>query len=173
MYFWQRWALKWIHFPVFVYYNISMMAIFGASYSTPVGDEPIRPLTFLYRIQCSTTFTSSIFGSNAYFWQPRALKWIYFAVFVPYNFTNMAIFRAPSSTPGRDRRMRPGLFCTEFSVQQLLFEAFLDIYMRILAVLRLKVNLFCCFCILTFTFFACFKDDGHWVHFDTLRTYII
>ncbi len=29
-YFWQRWALKWFYFPVFVHYNISVMIIFGA-----------------------------------------------------------------------------------------------------------------------------------------------
>ncbi len=28
-YFWQRRGLKWIYFPVFAHYNISMMAIFG------------------------------------------------------------------------------------------------------------------------------------------------
>ncbi len=27
-----------------------------------------RPLTFLYRIQCSTTFISSVFSYNSYFW---------------------------------------------------------------------------------------------------------
>ncbi len=38
----------------------------------------MRPLTFSFEIQCSTTFIWSIFGYNAYFWQCRAVKWIYF-----------------------------------------------------------------------------------------------
>ncbi len=40
-------------------------------------DRHMRPLTFLYRIQCSTTFIWSIFGYNVYFWQHPAPKWIY------------------------------------------------------------------------------------------------
>ncbi len=47
--------------------------------STLGGDRHMRFLTFLYGIQCSTTFIWTIFGYNEYFWQRRALKWIYFA----------------------------------------------------------------------------------------------
>ncbi len=37
------------------------------------------------------------------------------------------MFGAPSSTPGGDRDMRPGVFCRKFICEQLLFEAFFDI----------------------------------------------
>ncbi len=94
-YFWQHRVLKWIHFLIFVHYNISVMAIFGTPSSTPGGDTHMRLLTFLYRIQCSTTFTWGIFAYNTYFWQHWTQKWIHFPIFVPYNFFNMAIFRAP------------------------------------------------------------------------------
>ncbi len=45
----------------------------------------MRPLTFLYRIQYSTTFIWCIFGYNAYFWQHLAPEWIYFPIFEHYN----------------------------------------------------------------------------------------
>ncbi len=80
-YFWQHWALKPIYFPIFVPY-MSMMAIFGTPSSTPGGDRLMRPLTFLYGIQCLTTFILNIFGSIVYFWQCRGLKWIYITIFL-------------------------------------------------------------------------------------------
>ncbi len=50
--------------------------------SSTLGEErQMHPLTFLFRIQCSTTLIWSIFGYNTYFWQYPALKWIYFLVF--------------------------------------------------------------------------------------------
>ncbi len=92
-YFWQCQALKWICFPVFVHYNFSMMAIFRAPSSIPFGDRRMRLLTFLYGIQRSTTLIWSIFGYNAYFWQHWGPKWIFFAIFVHYNISMMAIFK--------------------------------------------------------------------------------
>ncbi len=46
------------------------------------------------------------------------------------------------------------------------------IYCVFLAPSRPKVILFCWFCILMFTFFAGFKDGGHWLHLDTEVTYL-
>ncbi len=63
--------------------------------STLEGSWHVRPLTFLYRIQCSTTFIWTIFGYGAYFWQHRAPKWIYFPIFLHYNISNTSVFRAP------------------------------------------------------------------------------
>ncbi len=63
--------------------------------STPEGDRHVHPLTFLCGIHFSTTFPWSIFGYNAYFWQGRILKWVYFPIFVHYNISKMAIFGAP------------------------------------------------------------------------------
>ncbi len=92
-YFWQCRALKYkFTFPFFVHYNILKMAIFGEPSSTPGVGRHIGPLTFLDGIQCSTTFIWSVFTYNAYFWQRRALKWIYFAIFIHYNISKMAIF---------------------------------------------------------------------------------
>ncbi len=62
------------------------------------------PLTFVYGIQCSTTFIWGVFSYNAYFWQHRALKRIYFPIFVHYNISS------PSSTPGADKHMHPQTF---------------------------------------------------------------
>ncbi len=108
-----RWAPRWIYFAVFVHYNVSVMAIFGPPSSTPAGDRHMRLLTFLYGIQCSTTFIWSIVGYNAYFGQHCGPKWIYFVVFVPYNFSNTTIFGPLCSTPGGDRHMRPRTFLYE------------------------------------------------------------
>ncbi len=36
-YFWQRWAIYWIYFPIFVHYNISPMAILWAPWQQSRG----------------------------------------------------------------------------------------------------------------------------------------
>ncbi len=66
----------------------------------------MRPYTFLYRIRCSTTIIGTIFGFNAYFWQRRTPKWIYFPIF-EHNTSKITIFRTPVSTLGGDRHWRP------------------------------------------------------------------
>ncbi len=42
----------------------------------------MRLQTFFSEIQFRTTFIHSVFWCNTYFWQRRALKWIYFPMFV-------------------------------------------------------------------------------------------
>ncbi len=73
----------------------------------------MHPLTFLYGIQCSTTFIWSIFGYKAHFWQRRALKWIYFPIFQHYNILNTSVFGAPSSSLEGGRHIRPLDFFVE------------------------------------------------------------
>ncbi len=131
------------------------------------GDRRVCPMTFLYEIQCSTSFIWSIFGYNAYFWQRCALRWIYFLIFVHYNISKMAIFGAPSSTSGGDRHMRPltfsyGIQCsTTFIWSVFSYNAYFwhnEYFWICFAIIVLLM--------LIFTFFACFKDGGHWLHFD-------
>ncbi len=88
--FWRRRAPNWIYFSISVQYNIWNISVFGAL-RVHSGWRYVRPLTFLYRIQCSTNFIWTIFGYNAYFWQRRALNWVYFLIFVHY-ILKMAIF---------------------------------------------------------------------------------
>ncbi len=77
------------------------------------GSRHIRFRTFLYEIQLWTTFIWSFFGCDAYFWQPWALHWKYFAISVQYNFSTISIFQTPSSTLGGDRHMCSPTFLYE------------------------------------------------------------
>ncbi len=72
------------------------MTIFEHLSSTPVGDRYTRLLTFLYQTGSLTTFIWSIFWYNAYFWQRRVLKWIYYVVFVHFNILKIAICKNPA-----------------------------------------------------------------------------
>ncbi len=51
---------------------------FKLDITTPRGDRHVQPLSFLWKIELSTTFTCSIFLFNQYFLQRSVLKWIYF-----------------------------------------------------------------------------------------------
>ncbi len=71
----------------------------------------------------------------------------------------MAIFGGPSSTPW-------------VGILNNFYLKHFWIYCVFLAASRPKVNLLCHFCILIFTFFACFKDGGHWLYLDTGVTHL-
>ncbi len=66
----------------------------------------MRLLIFLYRMQRTATFIRRIFGYNAYFCsiQPQTESTSPFLNII--IFQKMAIFGAPSSTLGGNRRMR-------------------------------------------------------------------
>ncbi len=89
LYFWQHQASNWIYFSISVQCKIS---IFGAPCSTPGGNRWTRPLTFMFRIQCWATFSSSVLSYNLYFWQHQASNWIYFSILVQCK---ISIFGAP------------------------------------------------------------------------------
>ncbi len=59
---------------------------------SPLGYTHMRPLTFLNQIESLTIFTWRIFWHNAYIWQHSALKWIYFAIFVHFITSKMAVW---------------------------------------------------------------------------------
>ncbi len=59
------------------------------------SDRRMHSRTFLYEIQFRTTFNWSFFSCDAYFWQCWALNWMYFAVSLHNNTSNMPIFWAP------------------------------------------------------------------------------
>ncbi len=80
-----------------------------------------------------------------------------------------SIFGAPSSTPGGIKHMHPVTF---FVWNSMLNNFYFKHFWIFLSVSRPIVNLLCHFCILMFTFFACFKDCGHWLHFDMEVTYL-
>ncbi len=71
------------------------MRTLGPPSSTLGGDRHIRPLTFLNRIQRSTTFIWSDFGYNAYFQQHLAPKWIYLLIFEHYNISKVSNLWSP------------------------------------------------------------------------------
>ncbi len=79
---------NWIHFSISVQCNILHISIFKAPSSTPEGDRHVCLLTFVYGIQCSTTFIVSVFSYNSYFWQRRAPNWFYFSISVQCNILN-------------------------------------------------------------------------------------
>ncbi len=91
------------------------MAIFGPLSSTPGWGRHMRPLTFLYGIQCSTTLIWSIFGYNLYFWPRRALKWIYFSFLYLTVFQREQTLELSSSASGGDRHM--GLLIFLYRIQ--------------------------------------------------------
>ncbi len=115
-YFRQHPAPKWIDFPVFEHYSISKDGNLWRDPSSIQGvDRHMRSLTFLYRIQCSTTFIWSIFGYNAYFWQHPVPKWIYFPIFEHYNTSKGGNLRSPLAPLWREIEIRAHwLFCMQF-----------------------------------------------------------
>ncbi len=102
------------------------MAIFVAPNTTPGRDRHMRPLTFCMKFNSRQLLFQVIFDIIAYFWQRSVVKCIYFAVFVHFNVSKMAIFGALSSTPGGDKDTLP-LSYRKFNFRQLLIEQFFDI----------------------------------------------
>ncbi len=92
--------------------------------STPGRDKHMCPLTFLYKIQCSTTFIWSILWYNAYFWQRRALKWFYFPFYVHYYVKHCYLCSPLAPLLTEIKICAHWLFWTKVNAQQLLFEAF-------------------------------------------------
>ncbi len=95
------------------------MVIFGAHYLHYGEDRHMRSLTFLYRIQYSTTFIWSFFGYNVYFQQHPAPKWIYFHTFEHYNISKNGYLWSPQDPLWREIDIcTHWLFCTEFKKSQ-------------------------------------------------------
>ncbi len=79
------------------------------------GGRHMCRLTFLYRIQCSTTVIWSTFGYNAYFWKCPAWKWIYFPVVEHHNISKDGNLWSPLAPLwGEIGICTYWLFCTEF-----------------------------------------------------------
>ncbi len=62
---WQHCVPNWIYFPGFVHYIFQICQSFDPPSSTMEGDRQVHPLTFLYKIQCWTTFIWSASSYNA------------------------------------------------------------------------------------------------------------
>ncbi len=93
-YFWQCEVPIWLLSRAWTLYFKRWQSLEPPN-STSVGDRHMRPLIFLYGIQCSTTFIWSIVGCNVYFWQCGVPMWIYFPIFKHYNISKMVILGAP------------------------------------------------------------------------------
>ncbi len=89
----------------------------GPLSSTLEGGRHVHSLTFLYRIQWSTTFIGTIFAYNAYFWQRWVPKWIYFPIFLHYNtyFKHISFLNPPAPLSGEVVICASWLFCREFN----------------------------------------------------------
>ncbi len=71
-------AQKWMYFPIPVRYKFRTWQSLEAPSSSPGRDRHVHPLSFLWKIELSTTFTCNVFWFNRYFLQHSVLKWIYF-----------------------------------------------------------------------------------------------
>ncbi len=83
----------------------------------------MHPLTFLYGIQCSTTFTFCVYREFLAMLSPKVNL---LCCFYTLSFFKDCNLWGPS-TLGEIDICTHGLFCTEFNAQQLLSEAFLDV----------------------------------------------
>ncbi len=94
-YFWQRWSLKSVYYPVSIHYNIWNVAIFRAHKLHSRVRNTSAPTEFFVGNWILNNIYFSFLNYNQYFGHYWTQKSIYFHVSVYYNISNMGIFQTP------------------------------------------------------------------------------